>query len=94
MESWLHAQELFERALEGKEQVLGEAHPSTLDTVLAMGSMWQERGEVKDAKELFERAIKGFEQVHGLGKEPPSSHISPSAPSNFFSPLTTHCCTG
>ena len=68
MESWLPAQELFERALEGKENALGEGHPSTLDTVMALGSMWQERGEVKDARELFERAIKGFEQVHGLGR--------------------------
>ena len=69
MESWLPAQELFDRALAGKEKELGEGHPSTLDTVLAMGSMWQERGEFKDARELFERAIKGFEQVHGLDHE-------------------------
>ena len=64
------ALEWYQRALEGKEKVLGKYHPSTLDTVNNMAIVFEFIGEYDKALEWFQRALEGNEKV--LGKDHPS----------------------
>ncbi|KAH7134383.1 hypothetical protein EDB81DRAFT_844943 [Dactylonectria macrodidyma] len=59
------AEEMYERALEGTEEVLGPDHTSTLDTVHNLGNLYLDQGKFKRAEEMYERALEGHEKALG-----------------------------
>ncbi|KAH7119384.1 hypothetical protein B0J13DRAFT_532484 [Dactylonectria estremocensis] len=60
------AEEMYERALEGKEKALGPHHTSTLMTVNNLGNLYSDQGKFKEAEEMYERALEGKEKALGL----------------------------
>ncbi|KAH6981463.1 hypothetical protein EDB80DRAFT_899547 [Ilyonectria destructans] len=59
------AEEMYERALEGKEKALGLDHTSTLDTVNNLGLLYNHQGKLKEAEEMYKRALEGREKLLG-----------------------------
>ncbi|KAH6975787.1 hypothetical protein EDB80DRAFT_900003 [Ilyonectria destructans] len=59
------AEEMYERALEGREKALGPDHTSTLDTVNNLGLLYKDQGKFKEAEEMYERALEGYEKALG-----------------------------
>jgi tetratricopeptide (TPR) repeat protein len=56
------AEEMYERALEGKEKALGPDHTSTLGTVNNLGNLYADQGKLDKAEEMYERALEGYGQ--------------------------------
>tara|TARA_R110002003_G_scaffold3248_1_gene24989 strand:+ start:3831 stop:4031 length:201 start_codon:yes stop_codon:yes gene_type:complete len=46
------AEQMYRRALEGKEEVLRREHTSTLDTVNNLGNLYIKLGRLKDTEEM------------------------------------------
>ncbi|KAL2810853.1 hypothetical protein BJX63DRAFT_303421 [Aspergillus granulosus] len=61
------AEEMYRRAVAGREQVLGKEHPHTLTSIHNLGSTLNDQGKYKQAEEMFRQAVAGQEQI--LGKE-------------------------
>ncbi|KAI9037125.1 uncharacterized protein KD926_000842 [Aspergillus affinis] len=59
------AEEMYQRALAGKEQALGPDHTSTLRTVNNLGLLYSDQGKLKEAEEMYQRALAGKEQALG-----------------------------
>ena len=59
------AEEMFLRALEGKEKALGAEHTSTLDTVNNLGALYRDQGKLEQAEEMCTRALEGCEKALG-----------------------------
>jgi tetratricopeptide (TPR) repeat protein len=59
------AEQLYERALKGREEQLGPAHPDTLGTVQNLAIVYHYQGRYKEAEQLYERALKGKEEQLG-----------------------------
>ena len=59
------AEEMYERALAGKEKALGLDHMSTLDTVNNLGNLYKDQGKLKEAEEMYQRALTGYEKALG-----------------------------
>jgi tetratricopeptide (TPR) repeat protein len=59
------AEEMYVRALRGKEEVWGPTHTSTLDTVNDLGNLYSDQGRMKEAEEMYVRALRGKEEVWG-----------------------------
>ena len=59
------AEQMYERALQGKEQTLGAEHTSTLDTVNNLGNLYFDQDQLLKAKQMYERALQGKEQALG-----------------------------
>ena len=57
------AEEMYLRALRGKEEAWGAEHTSTLDTVYGLGNLYRDQGEVAKAKDMYEQAAEGYEDV-------------------------------
>ncbi|RYP56571.1 hypothetical protein DL771_011750 [Monosporascus sp. 5C6A] len=53
------AEEMYQRALQGKEKALGPDHTSTLDTVNNLGILYSDQGKLKEAEEMYQRALQG-----------------------------------
>jgi tetratricopeptide (TPR) repeat protein len=51
------AEKMFERALQGREKVLGSEHTSTLDTVNNLGILYRNLGKLGEAEKMYERAL-------------------------------------
>jgi tetratricopeptide (TPR) repeat protein len=64
------AEEMYQRALQGKEKALGPEHTSTLETVNHFGSLYRVQDKLAEAEEIYQRALQGREKI--LGPE----HIS------------------
>jgi tetratricopeptide (TPR) repeat protein len=60
------AEEMYERALQGKEKALGRDHTSTLDTVNNLGILYKDQGKLDKAEEMYQRALEGYEERFGL----------------------------
>ena len=54
-----------ERAVQGREKLLGPSHPETLNSVDQLSVVLMRAGKLKDAKKLTERAMEGREKVLG-----------------------------
>ncbi|KAJ5893859.1 hypothetical protein N7495_005550 [Penicillium taxi] len=63
------AEEMYQRALAGKEKALGPDHTSTLDTVNNLGNLYRDQGKLKEAEEMYQRALAGYEKALGLQHE-------------------------
>jgi tetratricopeptide (TPR) repeat protein len=59
------AEEMYRRALAGKEKALGPDHTSTLSTVNNLGNLYKNQGKVKEAEEMYRRALAGNEKALG-----------------------------
>ncbi|RYO22811.1 hypothetical protein AA0113_g12754 [Alternaria arborescens] len=59
------AEEMFKRALQGKEKALRRDHTSTLDTVNNLGVLYKNQGKLDKAEEMYERALQGCEKALG-----------------------------
>jgi tetratricopeptide (TPR) repeat protein len=59
------AEEMYERALQGREKALGRDHTSTLETVNNLGILYADQGKLDKAEEMYERALAGYEKTLG-----------------------------
>jgi tetratricopeptide (TPR) repeat protein len=59
------AEQMYERARRGREEALGPAHTSTLDTVNNLGNLYADQGKRGEAERMYERALRGYEQALG-----------------------------
>jgi tetratricopeptide (TPR) repeat protein len=59
------AEQMYERALQGKEEALGPIHTSTLDTVGNLGILYKDQGKLGKAKQMYEWALRGYEEALG-----------------------------
>ncbi|CAI9635625.1 unnamed protein product [Alternaria burnsii] len=59
------AEEMYQRALQGKEKALGRDHTSTLGTVNNLGILYRRQGKLDEAEEMYQRALQGREKVLG-----------------------------
>jgi tetratricopeptide (TPR) repeat protein len=66
-----NAEEMYRRALEGYEKVLGLEHPLTLASVSNLAWVLQDQRKYEAAEEMYRRALKEYEKV--LGLEHPST---------------------
>lgn len=60
------AEAMYERALEGYEDIWGPEHPSTLNTAHNLGLVYQGQGRLQQAESMYQRALEGCEKVWGL----------------------------
>ena len=72
------AEAIHQRALKGREKVLGLEHPHTLTSVSNLVSVLESQGKYKEAEAMQQRALKGGERV--LGLEHPYTLTSVSNP--------------
>ncbi|USP81646.1 hypothetical protein yc1106_08920 [Curvularia clavata] len=59
------AEQMYERALRGYEEVLGPSHTSTLDTVNNLGNLYADQGKLGEAEQIYMRALRGYEEALG-----------------------------
>ncbi|KAL8810966.1 MAG: hypothetical protein Q9223_007633 [Gallowayella weberi] len=59
------AEQIYMRALKGKEKAWGAEHTSTLDTVNNLGLLYSDQGKMAEAEEMYMRALKGYEKAWG-----------------------------
>ncbi|KAI3319829.1 hypothetical protein HD806DRAFT_538796 [Xylariaceae sp. AK1471] len=59
------AENMYLRALQGKEKTWGPDHTLTLDTVSNLGNLYANQGKVQDAEDLYLRALQIYEKVWG-----------------------------
>ncbi|KAK3946632.1 Tetratricopeptide repeat-domain-containing protein, partial [Pseudoneurospora amorphoporcata] len=57
------AETMYQRALEGKEKVLGPDHTSTLETVNNLGLLYTTQGRLKEAEAMYQRALEGMKSA-------------------------------
>ncbi|KAL2829086.1 hypothetical protein BJY01DRAFT_240744 [Aspergillus pseudoustus] len=57
------AEEMYQRALAGKEKALGLDHTSTLRTVHNLGLLYSNQGKLQEAEEMYQRALAGTEKA-------------------------------
>ncbi len=61
------AKELYELAIEIKEKHYGKGHIQTASTILNLGVVYRNLGNLEKAKELYELAIEIEEKHYGKG---------------------------
>ncbi|KAJ1639406.1 hypothetical protein T492DRAFT_1117215 [Pavlovales sp. CCMP2436] len=59
------AEPLLRRALEGREEQLGESHPDTLASVNNLAVLLKAQGKLAEAEPLYRRALEGHEKQFG-----------------------------
>jgi tetratricopeptide (TPR) repeat protein len=59
------AEQMYERALRGREDALEPTHTSTLDTVNNLGILYANQGKLDEAEQMYERALRGYEAALG-----------------------------
>ncbi|RDL36050.1 uncharacterized protein BP5553_06662 [Venustampulla echinocandica] len=65
------AEQMYRRALQGKEKSLSPEHLSTLDTLNNLGLVYVDQGRLAEAEQMYQRALQGKEM--SLGPEYPST---------------------
>ena len=59
------AEPLFREALDGRRRELGDAHPSTLDSINNLATLLDQQGKYADAEALYRKALDGKRRVCG-----------------------------
>ncbi|KAI3336292.1 kinesin light chain [Xylariaceae sp. AK1471] len=59
------AEEMYRRALQSYEKVLGPDHTSTLNTVNNLGVLYWRQDKLNEAEEMYQRALQGRERALG-----------------------------
>jgi tetratricopeptide (TPR) repeat protein len=57
------AEEMYLRALRGREKAWGAEHKSTLDTVNNLGNLYKDQGKIAEAEAILLRALCGREKA-------------------------------
>lgn len=65
------AEEMYLRALAGKEKAWGAEHTSTRDTVNNLGNVYKNQGKMKEAEEMYLRALARYEKAWGAEHKQP-----------------------
>eukprot|EP00964_Phaeocystis_antarctica_P048556 scaffold28115_cov70-Phaeocystis_antarctica.AAC.1 len=68
------ARPLYEEALQGERETLGDRHPSTLTSINCMGVLLQEMGKLEEARPLLEEDLQASRET--LGDRHPDTLIS------------------
>jgi hypothetical protein len=76
------AEEMYRRALEGREKALGAEHILTLDTVNSLGNLYRIQDKLAEAGKMYVRALEGREKA--LGAEHISTLGTVSVSYTFF----------
>jgi tetratricopeptide (TPR) repeat protein len=61
----VEAEEMYLRALRGKEKAWGAEHMSTLGTVYNLGLLYADQGKTAEAEGMYIRALRGYEKAWG-----------------------------
>jgi tetratricopeptide (TPR) repeat protein len=59
------AEQMYQRALQGKEKTWGPEHISTLSIIGDLGSLYAKLGRLDEAEMMYERALQGYEKAWG-----------------------------
>jgi tetratricopeptide (TPR) repeat protein len=59
------ARPLYEEALQGLRETLGDRHPETLISINNMGLLLKDMGKLEEARPLFEEAVQGLRETLG-----------------------------
>jgi Tetratricopeptide repeat len=59
----VEAEEMYMRALRGKEKAWGAEHTLTLDTVNHLGNLYTEHGKMVEAEKVYMRALQGVKKA-------------------------------
>lgn len=59
------AEEIYQRALKIHENVAGQTHLSTLNTVKNLGNIYVGQGKLDEAEKMYKRARRGYEKILG-----------------------------
>ncbi len=62
----MEAEEMYRRALDGKEKAWGREHTSTLSTINNLGTLYKDQGKLVEAENMYRRALDGYEKARGL----------------------------
>jgi tetratricopeptide (TPR) repeat protein len=62
---YVEAEEMYMRALRGREKAWGPEHTSTLRTVNNLGNLYADQGKMAEAEEMYARALRGYEKAVG-----------------------------
>jgi hypothetical protein len=63
------AEEMYMRALRGREKAWRLDHMSTLDTAHSLGLLYKNQGKIVKAEEMYVWALRGYEKA--VGKDHP-----------------------
>jgi tetratricopeptide (TPR) repeat protein len=61
----VEAEQMYQRALQGKEKAWGLDHTSTLDTVNNLAALYADQGKLVEAEQMYQRALQGYEKAIG-----------------------------
>ncbi|PMD19049.1 TPR-like protein [Hyaloscypha hepaticicola] len=61
----VEAEQMYQRALQGKEKARGPDHTSTLDTVNNLAALYADQGKLVEAEQMYQRALQGYEKAWG-----------------------------
>ncbi|TVY34372.1 Vegetative incompatibility protein HET-E-1, partial [Lachnellula subtilissima] len=61
----VEAEQMYQRALQGKEKARGPDHTLTLDTVNNLGLLYADQGKLVMAEQMYQRALQGYENTIG-----------------------------
>ncbi|KAF4635064.1 hypothetical protein G7Y89_g3023 [Cudoniella acicularis] len=67
------AEQMYQRALQGKEKAWGPEHTSTLSTVNNLANLYADQGKLAEAEQMYQRALQGYEKA--LGRENITTYI-------------------
>ena len=62
----VEAEEMYERALQGREKLLGTEHPLTLDIVNSLGTLYGKQGKLNLAEQIYNRVLQSREKALGI----------------------------
>jgi tetratricopeptide (TPR) repeat protein len=57
------AEQMYQRALQGKEKAWGNEHTSTLRTVNNLGNLYANQGKLVQAEQMYQRVLQGKEKA-------------------------------
>ena len=63
------AEQMYKRALAGKEKALGPNHTSTLNTVNNLGNLYSDQGKLDEAEQMYQRALLVYQRIYGPSHE-------------------------
>jgi tetratricopeptide (TPR) repeat protein len=61
----VEAEQMYQRALQGKEKAWGPEHTSTLATVNNLAVLYKTQGKLVEAEQMYQRALQGKEKAWG-----------------------------
>jgi hypothetical protein len=59
------AEQMYQQALRGKEEVVEAEHISTLNTIDNLGSLYRYQGKLAEAEQMLQRVVQGYQKALG-----------------------------